>query len=185
MGRNEGSLSIASNVEVDDTPDLSPIEINLSQDCFAPLEVEVESIGNIEHDIPELSDATYDGLQNLAGFICKKVKEPTSFITSHSTSGSFTWIDHLSEGGLQKPTEHFMAEIEKLEAIFDTVNKPDLFISKDYLKNLFHRSLEVDCSESVKKLFFKCRMYFRIRELNKTLLDKSKSRKKKMKRIVT
>lgn len=179
MGRNEGSLSIASNVEVDDTPDLSPIEINLSGDCFAPLEVEVESFSNIENDIPELSDATYDGLENLAGFICKKVKEPTSFITSNSTNSSFTWIDHLSEGGLQKPTQHFMTEIEKLEAIFDSVNKPDLLISKHYLKNLFDRSVEVHCSDSVKKLFFKCRIYFRLRELNKALLDKTKSRKKR------
>ncbi|CAH1183883.1 unnamed protein product [Phaedon cochleariae] len=51
--------------------------------------------------ITELDDIQYDGLKNLAGFICHKLKKggPTAS-TFTSTSHDSSWVDHLSEGGL-------------------------------------------------------------------------------------
>lgn len=127
LGKNEGSLSAYGNVEIDDTPDLPIHEVNLSGRYFSTLNVINEQEQQL--DVMELEGIAYDGLENLAGYICHKLKEPTSSLTS-SNQGSYSWVDHLSEGGLSKPSDDFMAEMEQLETIFNQVNSDGLLITR-------------------------------------------------------
>lgn len=180
MGHNEGSLSTCGNVEEDDTPDLAK---DLSRQCFGALQI--KQTNNTTDDVIELEDIAYDGLENVAGFICNKLKVSDSS-TSTVAPSSYTWVDHLSEGGLAKPSPQLMQHMEELETIFQNFNGgQDLLITKGYLSQLLETSSAVQCEETVKKLFFRSRMYFRIRKLNENLSGPSLYRKRKMTKTVT
>ncbi|CAD7085347.1 unnamed protein product [Hermetia illucens] len=100
MGHNEGAVSTATNTDVDDTPDLDPIftgKVLHSLTQPVPINEDIQE--------KELSDFEYDGLENLAGFICHKMKSLHSDIgVNLDENQNLTWVDHLSEGGLTKPT---------------------------------------------------------------------------------
>lgn len=181
MGRNEGAYSEFSNVEVDDTPDL-PItgqiiqKVNSKNDPLVSSTNE-ELLTTEGPELEELHELTYDGLENLAGFICYKLREPGT--ESTKDNATFTWIDHLSEGGLHKPSDTFVQKMQQLEHIFRSVNNGDsILVTKNYLAKLMSKSVNVDCSEAAKKLFFISRMYFRIKELNKSLNKVTLGRRK-------
>jgi hypothetical protein len=95
-------------------------------------------------DVMEREGIGYDGLENLAGYICHKLKEPTSSLTS-SNQGSYSWVDHLSEGGLSKPSDDFMGEMEQLETIFNQVNSDGLLITRFFFTKFvqFKRSCKM------------------------------------------
>lgn len=177
LGKNEGAYSEYSNVEVDDTPDV-PLSgsllkiINPSHDTTA-----ADDSNNEDHNMltEELNDLAYDGLENLAGFVCHKLK---NFDLQSFSNESFSWIDHLSEGGLSKPSSRFMAQIEELNRIFLLVNGDGLATGNNYIKNLLTQSSNVFCPIKAKRLFFRSRMFFRIRELNNALKCKPTTTKK-------
>ena len=126
----------------------------------------------------------YDGLENLAGFICYKLKNDEAAASCSSSSlESFTWVNHLSEGGLEKPTEKCMSQLHQLEQIFNNINSDNLFTCKGYLAKLLQLSSHIDCGDKIKTLFFRSRMFFRMRTLNKSLQDKALSRKRKMSKL--
>lgn len=200
LGKNEGSLSDCGNVEVDNTVD-ADLEISkeqiLSGQLFDRLAEEQDQdsteVIKKDQDITEVVEKElgcleYDGLQYLAGFICHKLK-----INSNNDlqDNLFTWVDHISEGGLTKPTEEFMTFMEELENIFHSVNKDSLLISKTYLKHLLSLATAIPCNDSIKTLFFRSRMYFRIKKLNKELFTnkistmKQSTRKRKCTKICT
>lgn len=217
MGHNEGAVSTATNTDVDDTPDLDPIftgKYPNSINCSAinQLCIFYIFIGKVLHSLTqpvpinediqekELSDFEYDGLENLAGFICHKMKSLHSDIgVNLDENQNLTWVDHLSEGGLTKPTDAFMNTVQKLEVIFQNFNpNHSLFISSKYIATLLDLTKDVECGINIKKLFFKSRMYFRIRSLNKNIIEskrlpykrkldssqEDKKRKRKMRKII-
>lgn len=157
----------------------------MSEQCFGPLTIPTEhqEDGLREELSKELDDLTYDGLENLTGFICHKLKKlnPDTCV-SKTTDNEYSWVNHLSEGGLSKPSHDLMDQTAKLEQIFDRVNKETLHISKNYMANLLEQCKNVECSNEVKKLFLRSRMYFRIRRLNQAIQEKS--RKRKMLKII-
>jgi len=184
LGRNEGSLSDAGNIERDETSDLESDEDLLSKECFSELTDPVPAGSEVPDTLmQELDELAYDGLENLAGFICHKFRkdEPSAFCSNQE---SFTWVDHLSEGGLKKPSEELMAQLRQLEQVFDAVNSDSILICKGYLLKLLNLSGHVTCNDKIKTLFFKSRMYFRLRLLNKALEDKTLSNKRKKLKII-
>lgn len=187
LGRNEGSLSSFGNIEEDTTPDLPIEEVNLCGKYFSCLDnkqpEETPDSTSFNSIDTELSDIEYDGLENLAGYICHKLKQPGASTSTASTS-SYTWVSHLSEGGLSKPSLEFMTKLEELEKIFKFVNKDSLFICKNYLKKLEDMASSVLCSVKEKKLFFRSRMFFRMRQLNRDIQNAAVSRKRKMSKII-
>lgn len=50
-----------------------------------------------------------------------------------------------------------------------------LFIGKNYLKKVLDLSSDILCSDKSKQLFFRSRMFFRIRQLNRDLHDQNQS----------
>lgn len=187
LGKNEESFSDYGNTEQDYTPNLEPNEKLLSKACFSGLFSDSHTeyvMNNCDPLVAELDDLQYDGLENLAGFICHRLKEHEPTIVS-SSENNFSWVNHLSEGGLTKPSEEFMVKMEQLEKIFMDVNSDSLHICKGYIQNLLTKSSQINCSEKVKKLFFRSRMYFRMRKLNQNLFEMSLSRKRKQKKTTT
>lgn len=182
LGRNEGSYSTFGNVEGDDTPSIAINEVNLCGKVFSSLGVDEE-----HHDIPshelesDLNDVEYDGLEHLAGYICHRIKQNDA---SRILTQDYSWTFHLSEGGLTKPSAEFMGQMQGLEKIFQSVNSDTLFITKCYLKKLIDASSSFSCSEETKRLFFRSRMYFRIKKLNQDLHNLTNYRKRKMSKII-
>lgn len=163
MGKNAGAYSEFSNVDTDDTPDL-PVSGHL----LSKLDSESETLAscNMQEKDSELQEVAYDGLENLAGFICYKLNDRSCESEDNCT---YTWVDHLSEGALHKPSATFVSQLEELENIFQSINGSSLLIKKNYLKDLLDKSSTVGCSIAAKKIFFKSRMYFRIRQLNSSI----------------
>lgn len=179
LGKNEGAYSEFSNVESDDTPDL-PISGSLA--CKLESKSKPIEQNNVQEEVidAELHELEYDGLVNLAGFICYKIQDESS---ETRETLNYTWTDHLSEGGLHKPSEHFISQMEQLEKCFKMFNGNSLFITKNYIQQLMDKSRDIECSEKAKRLFFRSRMYFRIKELNKSNIVKLG--KRKITKIVT
>jgi len=133
----------------------------------------------------DLQNMAYDGLENLAGYICHKLKhEVPDIALSTDMVDKHSWVDHLSEGGLSKPTDSFMLDMQALHVVFNKINGSGLFISKNYLGQHLQQAAGIECNLKVKKLFFRSRMYFRMRILNKELADLSTQRKRKMHKIL-
>ena len=128
-----------------------------------------------------LKNMEQDGLENLAGYICHKLRDQVPDIAIPRKSNnveSLTWVNHLSEGGLSKPTENMMPDMQALHAIFTKLGD-SLLISKKILALHMEKAAAIDCSHKVKKLFFRSRMYFRIRKLNKEIVDLASQKKRK------
>lgn len=84
-----------------------------------------------------------------------------------------------------KPTDDFLMKCKVMDSVFEKVNGDSLKICSSYIKNLIKYSEHVDLSEDAKWLFFKCKMYFRIRILNNKMKEESSVRKRKLLKITT
>ena len=135
----------------------------------------------------EIGLLEYDGLENLAGFICHKLRHDVLNIrVSPENNTKHTWINHLSEGGLSKPTEEMMEYIKRLEFIFNNSNGDEqLEPGENFLGQLIGLAEDIPCDMKIKKLFLRARMYFRMRNLNRKIIEYSKSKKRKYIKIIT
>ncbi|KAL1488481.1 hypothetical protein ABEB36_014949 [Hypothenemus hampei] len=170
LGKNEGAYSDFSNVEVDDTPDI-PLSGSLTiklKPSFNPPSF------NLDENLEELNELEYDGLENLAGFICHKLKY--SCLQSSSTESS-SWINHLDEGGLSKPSSTFMNTIVELNKVFIEMNGNDgIATGPNFMETLLLRSESIHCPDKAKRLFLRSRTFFRIKELNRSMKEKKARR---------
>lgn len=182
LGRNEGSYSSFGNVEDDDTPSVEIDELNLCGAVFSSVKVIENSEEPLDKLEEELSDIEYDGLEHLAGYICHKIKQDDN--ASRVLSQEYTWTSHLSEGGLTRPSPEIMNQMQELEKIFQLANSDSLLITKNYIQKLLNSSASVSGSEDCKKLFFRTRMYFRIKSLNAELHNSAITRKKKLQKLL-
>lgn len=135
----------------------------------------------------ELSDMACDGLENIAGYICHKLKDDLPNIAvseNHPEAQTISWVDFLSEGGLTKPTQKTMAHMKELHNIFEANNRESLLVTNNYLKKHMEQANYIDCDDKIKSLFFRSRMYFKIRKLNQELFDSANCRKRKYTKII-
>lgn len=144
---------------------------------------EIEDDINFEEiEIEELQE---DALEYLGGYIIKKCfKGNEAQVYRDANSSTFTWVDEVSEGGLIKPSKQFIIILKQLEKVFETLNGNKISITQNYLKKHLLQSEKIECEAKVKTLFFRCRMYFRIKHLNNDN-KKIKKTKRKYKKIIT
>ena len=83
----------------------------------------------------------------------------------------------LSEGGLQIPNHSFIAKLECLNAIFISFNGKSLKTGPKFIANQMALASEVNLEDCVKMLFFKCKMYFKIRTQNTKLFNNNSKEK--------
>lgn len=185
IGKNMGDLPVNANVVEDSTPDMQGLSEELLTSSLQ--KIKESNIALPTQDIfhsSGFSELKYDSLEHLAGFICKTLNvEPCLHFDTPSTS--YTWTDHLSEGGLIKASDAFMIQISKLEKIFSDFNGDYINLDKAYISKLIEQSTNVNCSYKVKELFFRSRMFFKIKKLNSNLHNKNKTLKRKMQKTVT
>ena len=133
----------------------------------------------------DIYDLQYDAREYLAGYIIKKLgcENLGQFTTNQTNQNSWTWVDEVSEGGLIKPSPEFMKILSDLELIFININGKQIKTQTDYLKFHIKECAQIDISLHIKMLFFKCRLYFRIRELNKCI--RTEKYQRKLKKTIT
>ncbi|KAI8117097.1 Transposable element P transposase [Lucilia cuprina] len=72
-----------------------------------------------------------------------------------------------------------MEFVMEVECLFNKVNGRDILHIRKLQKYLVEKSRHIELSESIRKFYFKCRIYFRVRNLNKRLkIQKQKQRLK-------
>lgn len=196
----------SSNVEADET-EILRLQYNITDSVITQNVYSHINLSNIDNEsnlhenefpnellelqnIDELGETTYDALEYWAGYIIKKLDcENDGQITSREKNqNSWTWVNEVSKGGLIKPSQEIMLKLKLLEQIFIKLNDKNINIRCDYLKYHFNECDKIDIlenmPENVKLLFFKCRLYFRLRMLNRCL-RKEKNKKKKITKTFT
>lgn len=79
---------------------------NLSVPLLSNITISKETNVNYnEDDALGMEDIEYDGLENIARYISHKLKLRD---TPSAANETYTWRDHLSEGGLTKPSRQSM-----------------------------------------------------------------------------
>lgn len=203
LGHNEGALSDNGNVGVDNTPDLCLEETSLtglisqSNNRFIltifAFSGRIFVVVKVDNSMPIASEPeenlpfTYDGLENLAGYICHRFKNTIPNLEQIEPDES-SWVNHLDEGGLSKANPTMMAHFAALENVFNAVNGEGegIYICPNYIQHLLEvaEKAKIKCDEKIMKLFFRCRMYFRMRKLNRQITESKLSRKRKYKKII-
>ncbi|XP_036339801.1 uncharacterized protein LOC118749141 [Rhagoletis pomonella] len=183
LGHNKGVLSDSANVEEDDTPDIEITQPPLTSILLKNLSSNAELWPAEE---AEFEDLELDGLEHLAGYICHKLQDdiPSTSFRSNDDH-SFSWADHLNEGGLSLPSSSMMVHMRSLESVFKALNEDGLLITNDFVKTHIEHAATIQCDIKVKKLFFRARMFFKIRKLNKELVENAHKRKRKAKKTLT
>lgn len=132
----------------------------------------------------EFDDLEFDGLEHLAGYICHKLKDDIPSKSFSSNDDSCSWANHLSEGGLSIPSSSMMDHMRNLESVFKAMNEDALLITNDFVKTHIEHASNINWDIKVKKLFFWARMFFKIRKLNKELIENDHKKKRKMKKTL-
>lgn len=103
---------------------------------------------------PELESLEYDGLENVAGYICKRLRAEVPNIAVEGNDDNYSWVNHLSEGGLSKPTQELMVHLRAMQNVFNDINDVTLLICDNFLQKHIERSQHVKCDVKKKNYFF-------------------------------
>lgn len=139
----------------------------------------------ISNDIEnvEFDELHLDALEYLAGYILKKLQRVVGLgQLVEKNQKTWTWVNEISEGGLIKPSTEFLDLVNSLEKQFVS-SKTNIINKKNVLKNFLNITKNIPLDEKIKKLFFKCRIYFFIREKNKNIKNDYLNKKKKIRKI--
>lgn len=189
LARNTELLSGSGNVEEDYTNWLNCPKFPPEQIIPPEPAEEFEIVDKVEEETDIFEEETLDDLDKLsfgdistpqedaleyiAGYVIRKL----NLVEYECKQQSFTWVDQLSKGYLKKPTPDFLSKIIELESIFKKENGEEISHSPKLRQSLLKKSACVDLPDKIKDFFFKCRIYFRIRKLNKDLkIEKGKNR---------
>lgn len=186
VGRNS-SIFNSSNIqeceEIEEAPMLTAAIFHQLEDS-ASYEDDFNSEIAAAKEKVEFSELQSDALEYLAGYIIKKLRHSIELNEAVCNDDkSWTYVDEVSEGGLIKPSQKFVETVSQLEAIFLN-EKNNLSSNRNIFKSLLNLSSQINISEQVKKLFFKCRIYFFIKEKNKNIVNTKKSQNKKINKFI-
>ena len=128
-----------------------------------------------------------EGLQYVGGFIAKKFPQ-YSFLGTKVTADDNTWIGEIcrEEGKLMTPSHEFHEKIKLMEKLFVCYHgTKSLKPGKQCMHNLSRLiSRQVSLPNDVIKYFVRCRVFFRMRNLNRQMATTSKKVKNKMDKLM-
>nr|AAB31526.1 O-type P element protein {exons 0-3} [Drosophila bifasciata, Peptide Transposon Partial, 757 aa] [Drosophila bifasciata] len=136
---------------------------------FEEFEIEMDNNIAAEYIMDELTE---DAMEYLAGYVVRKLR-----LSNESTQSGFTYVDEVSHGGLIKPSDQFTATLKHLESIFINNIHNTIEITKDIKKKLLIAAKHVQIDNNVKQFYFKTRIYFRLKYLNKKLAIKNQKQR--------
>uniref|UniRef100_Q7M4J6 P element homolog (Lu-P1 element) n=1 Tax=Lucilia cuprina TaxID=7375 RepID=Q7M4J6_LUCCU len=158
---NSTNFTITSLAKVDEVSE----EIHL--DCQAPISIhaptEEQFLDLDETDLDDIGILQEDALEYISGYIIRK----HNLEEYQCRENTFTWVDEVSKGSLKKPSNFFLQKIKSLEVVFYNVNGREISHRTNLRQHLLNESSYVDLPERIKQFFFRCRIFFRIRNLNK------------------
>lgn len=180
LAKNTELLSNNQNVEQDDSDEWLNLDFsqtvqndNKENEYDEDYNLEFGEVSDsiaAECDIDELTE---DALEYLAGYVINKLNLSDE-IAKEST---FTYVDEVSHGGLIKPSSTFKDQIKQLEIIFLHIVKDKFSITNNLKYVLLKAAEQVNVKLHIKKFYFKIRIYFRIKNLNKRIfLQKQKQK---------
>ena len=153
MQSNNSSLTCE---DVEDSHDNAATASSFKESC---------NNSNFSLDLTNVDEELHDdSIEYLAGFIAFKLTLGTDYYCQ--SDSTYTFVDEISEGGLVKPNEIIVQKLKILDDIFKSVNKDSLETKIELINTLLKKSENVELEDGVKKLFFKCRIFFRTRQLN-------------------
>lgn len=164
-------------------------EFHVTADFLRPLvecnnEVEESSTENVDDIVNcsylnEINEFEEDAIEYIGGYLIKKL-HLNNFKSNELT---YTFVDQISEGGLQKPTRIFIEKLIKLEEVFSRINYNGIYTGPQFLNYHINKSADIDLPLEVKKLYFKIRLHNRLKNLNQVNLE-NKRKKRKLNKII-
>ena len=136
-----------------------------------------------------------ESLRYIGGYIVRKFqfKYPQLGHKVSERISDNTWIDQLDRGGLYAPSEHFLSQLVMMRGAFIAFHGSSLQEGKDCMGKTVTDMKKVvsDVSHDVIQFFVKISVYFRIRKLNKQIMEgrkitkESRSKKRKYMKLTT
>lgn len=123
-----------------------------------------------------------EGLRYVGGFIARKFPQYSSLGTNVTTEDN-TWIGEIcrTEGKLMTPDDEFYEQLKVMEKLFACYHGTKKLKAGKHCMSKLSRliSKHVSLPADVIKYFVRCRVFFRMRILNRQMADTSKKKKKK------
>lgn len=150
---------------------------------------------NMNPDIPRYLDEEFeeftmpeeetDGFKYVLGFVAHKFKVKYPFFCSMEKENN--WVSMKDRGGLKHMHKDYFESFVQLEYVFRNIHLQTLYAGREAVVTLTEMAGYVkNIPEDVKEFFFRCRVYFRIKALNKALfLEKTRKKIQKMKKIAS
>lgn len=178
---SEGPLPVTEHCDSDsDTPDIDTLESELmlsamlfSSDSQYAIESKDESneLHNLEKEELEESMET-EGLRYVGGFIAHKFPK-YSYLGTNVNPDDKTWIGKVCrrKGKLMTPSNDLFEQLRLMEKLFEIYHgKKSLKSGRKAIKKLSTLICKrVNLPEDVVHYFVRCRVYFRIRILNREI----------------
>lgn len=173
------------------------VEICVTSFIFKNMDVELESDNSIVDDDIDRNirgiDVTENGTKSVAtvieeeslryigGYIVNKFALKYPYLgkkASSQASSNQTWIDMVNRGNLYIPSDHFYSQLTIMREVFKSLHSEGLTEGSQCLKTLTSdlESANVDIPKEVIAFFAKISLFFRMRHLNKLLLEKKKKK---------
>lgn len=184
--------SSADHCEIDNTEkETIESELLLSAMLFST-DQSFDSEGNENSEVPTVKQASLEdcmeaeGLRYVGGFITRKF--PQYSLGGNVTSDDNTWVGQIcrNDGKLMVPSEEFYEKLKLMEKLFVCFHGKKLLkpgkCCMSRLSKIIHE--HVDLPKEVVHYFVKCRVFFRIRILNRSKKDTSNKVQKKMKKLI-
>ena len=115
-----------------------------------------------------------EGLKYVGGYIVKKFPQ-YSFLGTNIAHDDSIWTGEIcrSKGKLMTPSNNFLADLKIMENVFVCFHEQTgLKAGRNSLKNLSSKFTDfVKLPRKVIDCFAKCRLFFRIRKINRTDAD--------------
>ena len=128
-----------------------------------------------------------DGFSYVQGFIVNKFKHKYSFLASTELHHDNDWIAAMDRGGLNRVKPDIMNDFLAAESVFRNHHADSLLEECAAVSKLVCKAKDagVCFPQDLLEYFFRCRIYFKIRRLNKELsIFKSRKYCNKMKKII-
>lgn len=147
---------------------LIAVDDKLEEKCLSGTIFSSLKLKKLEEFEPEKHlSIEYDNLEKLTGYICQQLKQSIREVSTNPTN----WVHHSNE----KEEAEILQYLLQLENVFNAVNGDgdDINISSQYIKHLIEISKKANivCEEKIKYIFFRSRMYFRLRRINGEIVE--------------
>lgn len=144
-------------------------------------------LDEFDHEFEEFKLPAYetDGFDYVLGYVAHKFKDKYPYLSSLEKENE--WIARQDRGGLHEMDQNFKGSFTELEDIFRKRHLHTLQEECDAVLKLVKLASHIrNIPTDVISFYFRTRIYFRIRELNKGLsMEKVRVKSKKMKKIAS